>query len=187
MQTRMQPPLTNHRLQPDQLPSIAEAQWQPLAPGYARMVLLGGLAFWLPAGLVALGLSMTGAVPLAKPLVAVALPLLLMPALLGYPAARVKRYAIRDLDVLFHEGLLWKSTTVIPRNRIQHIQTENGPLARWFGLVTLKCYGAGGQQADLVIPGLDDTLGQRLRQYLLNQADDTDTPEDAGRRDDVQQ
>ncbi|MGM0450364.1 MAG: PH domain-containing protein [Pseudomonadota bacterium] len=183
----MQPLLSNHSLDPGQLPSIAEAQWQSLAPGYPRMVLLGGLVFWLPAGVVALSLSLTGVIPLATPLVAAAWFALLAPTLLSYPAARVKRYAIREQDVLFHEGLFWKSTTAIPRNRIQHIQTENGPLERWFGLVTLKCYGAGGQQADLVIPGLEEALGQRLRQYLLDQADDTEVPEDAGRRDDVQQ
>lgn len=183
----MQPLFTNHSLHPDELPSIEEASWQCLAPAYPRMVLLGGLTFWLPAGVAALFLSALGIIPLTGLLVATAWLVLLVPTLLGYPAARVKRYAIREQDVLFQEGLLWKSTTVIPRNRIQHIQTENGPLERWFGLVTLKCYGAGGQQADLVIPGLEEALGQRLRQYLLNQAEDTDTPEDADRRDDVPQ
>ncbi len=183
----MQPLFTNHSLAPDELPSIENADWQSLAPVYPRMVLLGGLTFWLPAGVAALALSAFSIIPLSGLLVAAAWLVLLVPTLLGYPAARVKRYAIREQDVLFREGLLWKSTIVIPRNRIQHIQTENGPLERWFGLVTLKCYGAGGQQADLVIPGLEEALGQRLRQYLLNQADDTDSPEDAARRDDVPQ
>ena len=183
----MQTSFSNHSLLPQQLPSIEEAQWQHLAPDYARMVLLSGLAFWLPAGAAGLALSALGVIPLSAMLVAAAWLVLLIPTLLSYPAARVKRYAIREQDVLFHEGLLWKSTTVIPRNRIQHIQTENGPLERWFGLVTLKCYGAGGQQADLVIPGLEETLGQQLRQYLLNQADDTENPEHTGGDDDVQQ
>ncbi|NIV28074.1 MAG: PH domain-containing protein, partial [Anaerolineae bacterium] len=74
----------------------------------------------------ALALSAFSIIPLSGLLVAAAWLVLLVPTLLGYPAARVKRYAIREQDVLFREGLLWKSTTVIPRNRIQHIQTENG-------------------------------------------------------------
>ena len=183
----MQTFFSNDSLLPEQLPSIDEAQWQRLAPDYARMTLLSGLGFWLPVGSAGLALSALGVIPLNAMLVAAAWLMLLVPTVLSYPAARVKRYAIREQDVLFHEGLLWKSTTVIPRNRIQHIQTENGPMERWFGLVTLKCYGAGGQQADLVIPGLEEALGQRLRQYLLDQAEDTDAPEDAARRDDVQQ
>lgn len=178
---------SNDSLDPGQLPRIEQAHWQTLAPGYARMVLLGGLGFWLPAGIAGLALSALGLIPVTTMLVAAAWLLLLIPTLLGYPAARVKRYAIREQDVLFHEGLFWKSTTIIPRNRIQHIQTENGPLERWFGLVTLKCYGAGGQQADLVIPGLEERLGQRLRQYLLNQADDTDEPAPDDGNDDVPQ
>ncbi|WP_158223120.1 PH domain-containing protein [Halovibrio salipaludis] len=183
----MQTFFSNHSLLPQQLPSIEEARWQRLAPDYARMVLLSGLGFWLPAGVAGLVLSTLGVIPFNAMLTSAVWLALLVPTLLGYPAARVKRYAIREQDVLFHEGLLWKSTTVIPRNRIQHIQTENGPLERWFGLVTLKCYGAGGQQADLVIPGLEETLGQQLRQYLLNQAEDTDDPGNAGGDDDVQQ
>lgn len=182
----MQPLLTNHSLHPDQLPSIEAASWQHLAPVYARMALIGGLTFWLVAGSAALLLAATGVVPLRLPIVAAAWLLLLVPTLLTYPAARIKRYAIREQDVLFHEGLFWKRTTVIPRNRIQHIQTENGPLERWFGLVTLKCYGAGGQQADLVIPGLEEPLGQRLRQYLLDQADDADAGNNAEGNNDVQ-
>ncbi|MEQ6886134.1 PH domain-containing protein [Salicola sp. Rm-C-2C1-2] len=183
----MPPSFSNADLDSGQLPSIEQAHWQTLAPSYARMALLSGLGFWLPAGIGGLALSALGLIPVTTMLVATAWLLLLIPTLLSYPAARVKRYAIREQDVLFHEGLLWKSTTVIPRNRIQHIQTENGPLERWFGLVTLKCYGAGGQQADLVIPGLEEPLGQRLRQYLLNQADDRDEPEPDEGNDDVPQ
>lgn len=182
----MPPLITNHSLNPDELPRIEDANWQCLAPAYPRMALLSGLAVWLPAGIVALVLNALGILPFTGWLVVSAWLVVLIPTLLSYPAARVKRYAIREQDVLFHEGLLWKSTTVIPRNRIQHIQTENGPLERGFGLVTLKCYGAGGQQADLVIPGLTEAFGQRLRQHLLNQADDTDTPMDSGRHDDLQ-
>lgn len=133
------------------------------------MVLVSGAGFWLVAGIAGFAFALAGLIPLT-PVAVLGIWLLLgVPTLLGYPSARVKRYAIREQDLLFHEGLLWKSTTVIPRNRIQHIETENGPVERWYGLVTLKCYGAGGQQADLVIPGLNEALGERLRQYLLDQ------------------
>jgi len=137
------------------------------------MVLISGAGFWLFAGVVGLALALMGVIPLQPALVLGLWLVLGIPTFLGYPIARVKRYAVREQDLLFHEGLLWKSTTVIPRNRIQHIETENGPVERWFGLVTLKCYGAGGQQADLVIPGLNEALGEQLRQHLLDQqADD---------------
>lgn len=165
---------TNDSLLPDDLPSVRDAHWEKLHPLYPRMVLISGTAFWLALGAVGLTLTLTGVLPLTLAGFFLAWALVLIPSAMAYPAARVKRYAIREQDVLFHEGLLWKSTTVVPRNRIQHIETENGPLERWYGLVTLKCYGAGGQQADLVIPGLEERLGQQLRQYLLNEAPDED-------------
>lgn len=143
------------------------------------MVLVSGGGFWLVAGMVGLALAIGGVIPLTPALVIGLWLLLGVPTLLGYPSARVKRYAVREQDLLFHEGLLWKSTTVIPRNRIQHIETENGPLERWYGLVTLKCYGAGGQQADLVIPGLNQALGERLRQHLLDQKADDEADAEA--------
>lgn len=143
------------------------------------MALISGSGFWLVAGVVGLPLAMVGVLPVTTPVALVLWLVLGVPSFLSYPSARVKRYAVREQDLLFHEGLLWKSTTVIPRNRIQHIETENGPLERWFGLVTLKCYGAGGQQADLVIPGLREELGERLRQHLLDQQTDDGTDMEA--------
>ena len=151
-----------------QLPSVRSVHWERLDPSYPRMVLLSGSGLWLVTGLIGLPLSITGAIPIAPALMLTAWLALAIPTALAYPGARVKRFAVREADILFHEGLLWKSTTVIPRNRIQHIETENGPLERWFGLVTLKCYGAGGQQADLVIPGLAEPFGEQLREHLLD-------------------
>ena len=165
---------TNDSLLPDDLPSVRDVHWEKLHPHYPRMVLISGTGFWLALGAVGLTLTLTGVLPLTLIGFFLTWGLILIPSAMAYPAARVKRYAIREQDVLFHEGLLWKSTTVVPRNRIQHIETENGPLERWYGLVTLKCYGAGGQQADLVIPGLEEQLGQQLRQYLLDEAPDED-------------
>mgnify|MGYP006289719261 CR=1 FL=1 len=162
---------------------MQDVQWEKLDPAYPRMVLVSGGGFWLFAGIAGLALSLGGIIPLTPLLVIILWLILGVPTLLGYPGARVKRYAIREQDLLFHEGLLWKSTTVIPRNRIQHIETENGPLERWYGLVTLKCYGAGGQQADLVIPGLDETLGEQLRQYLLQQPSSDQPAAEAAERD----
>ena len=94
------------------------------------MVLVAGGGFWVVAGVAGLALAIAGIIPLT-PAIVVGLWLILgVPTLLGYPGARVKRYAIREQDLLFHEGLLWKSTTVIPRKRIHHSETENVPLER---------------------------------------------------------
>lgn len=170
---------TNNTLSPGELPSVRDVRWEKLDPAYARMVLISGFGFWLITGLIGLALAIAGSIPITPGFFLSAWLLLGIPTGLAYPGARVKRFAIRQADILFHEGLLWKSTTVIPRNRIQHIETENGPLERWFGLVTLKCYGAGGQQADLVIPGLSEAFGERLREHLLDRNTEAATETEA--------
>lgn len=167
--------LNNPSLNPQELATVARIPWQRLHPRYPMLALLTSLFTWLVAVAGGVGLMLAQLLPLTWLGFSLLALLLLLPSLLSWPAARAKRFAIRKQDVLFREGLLWRSMTVLPRSRIQHIETQNGPLERALGMITLRCYGAGGQQADLAIPGLEETLGQRLRQHLL---DSDDTPAD---------
>jgi len=167
----------NRPLDPDLLPSVAHIPWRRLDPRYPRVVLLSSLLSWLVAGIAGAVFVTLELLPLTWLGFAIIWGLLLVPAAMAWPTARVKRYAIREDDVLFREGLLWQSMTALPRSRIQHIETESGPIERALGLITLKCYGAGGHQADLVIPGLDTDLGHRLRQHLLDLNENTPEPE----------
>lgn len=164
--------MDNTPLNPQQLPSVAHIPWQRLHPKYPLLSLISSLITWGGAVAVGTGLMLGGILPLTWLGFVLLAALLLLPTLMAWPAARVKRFAVRKQDVLFREGLLWRSMTALPRSRIQHIETQSGPLERAFGMITLRCYGAGGQQADLAIPGLEEGLGQRLRQHLL-EGDDT--------------
>ncbi|MDX1588514.1 MAG: PH domain-containing protein [Oleiphilaceae bacterium] len=159
--------MQNPSLPPHELPTVARIPWQRLHPRYPLLSLIASLTSWLLGVAVAAGLMLGGVLPLTWLGFTLLALLLLLPALMAWPAARAKRFAVRRHDVLFREGLLWRSMTALPRSRIQHIETQSGPLERAFGMMTLRCYGAGGQQADLAIPGLEETLCQRLRQHLL--------------------
>ena len=63
-------------------------------------------------------------------------------------------YAIREKDITYKSGWLWKSMTTIPFNRVQHCDLRQGILDRRFGLSKLTIYTAGGQSTDLMNPGL---------------------------------
>lgn len=79
-------------------------------------------------------------------------------------------YALREQDVLFKAGFLWRSETVIPFKRIQHVEVEQGPIDRLFDLSQVKVYTAGGSSSDLVIPGLRPTEAESIKFFILNRS-----------------
>lgn len=86
-----------------------------------------------------------------------------------WPALAVPRrgYALRDKDIVFRKGILWRSVTAIPFNRIQHVETSSDPLDRKFDLATLQLFTAGGSGGDLKIDGLGKDVAEQLRAFIL--------------------
>lgn len=81
---------------------------------------------------------------------------------------RRKGYALRERDVSFQEGVLWKSHTVIPFHRIQHSEVTQGPVESMFELATLSVYTAGGSASDLTISGLQQEEAHQIKDFLLH-------------------
>ncbi len=77
-------------------------------------------------------------------------------------------YAVREKDISYQSGWLWKSMTTIPYNRVQHCDIREGLIDRQFGLAKLTIYTAGGQSADLMIPGLLPETAEKLKSYILD-------------------
>lgn len=86
-------------------------------------------------------------------------------------------YALREKDISFKSGLLWRSMTTVPFNRVQHCDIKQGMLDRRFGLAKLTIYTAGGQSTDLMIPGLLPETAERLKTFIL-QSTEQATEED---------
>ncbi len=78
------------------------------------------------------------------------------------------RYAMREKDISYQSGWLWKSMTTVPFNRVQHCDIRQGLIDRQFGLSKLTIYTAGGQSADLMIPGLLPETSEKIKNYILN-------------------
>jgi hypothetical protein len=92
--------------------------------------------------------------------------------LMIWPAIAVPRrgYVVRDKDIIFRSGVIWRSVTAIPFNRIQHVETSSDPLDRKFKLATLQLFTAGGSGGDLKIDGLDADTAEQLRTFILRKA-----------------
>ena len=79
---------------------------------------------------------------------------------------RFWRWDVRPDRVLIQKGVVWRSRSVIPRVRVQHVDTRSSPLQRWFGLSSLIIYTAGTRGADAEIPGLATEEAEALREEL---------------------
>jgi len=82
---------------------------------------------------------------------------------LGFPK---KGYLIREKDVSFQRGLITYRVTSVPLNRIQHVEVNQGVLAKMLQLSSVKIYTAGGTSSDLTIPGLSAPDALKLHAFL---------------------
>lgn len=151
---------------------------QSLDPRVVNLWRLQGLtrlaSFWIPVLLVgAVWLGFRYGVAAAAS-AAGALALLLGVVTLVWPslAWRRFRYGVRADDLLVESGVLFQHTVSIPLDRIQHVDTRQGPLERAFGLSRLVVYTAAGMSADGSIPGLDEARADALRDLLVRRRGD---------------
>ena len=77
---------------------------------------------------------------------------------------RLWAYEIRAHDLYTARGGLFVIRTLIPFDRIQFVETRQGPLDRAFSLHQLVVYTAAGQAGR--IPGLGDEEAGSLREEL---------------------
>jgi len=63
-------------------------------------------------------------------------------------------------------GLLFRSDTVVPFGRVQHIDVHQGPLERFFGITTLTLHTAGNHNASVSLPGLGEALARDMREEI---------------------
>lgn len=80
-------------------------------------------------------------------------------------------YAIRTKDVVYKSGVIAESTTIVPLNRIQHIELNEGFWARFFKLASLQIFTAGGQTGHLKIAGIPIDEAKSIRDLLLQKLD----------------
>ncbi|MDH4126059.1 MAG: PH domain-containing protein [Gammaproteobacteria bacterium] len=153
----------------DTLPSVDSVQWQALAPAYKRLRQLQAL---LVAGAASVPLLIVTFLAGLAALQVVFIWLtwaILSTALLLWPTLSLPRrgYVVRDRDIIFRHGVVWRSVTAIPFNRIQHVETSSTPFDRKFELATLQLFTAGGSSGDLKIDGLESRTAEQLRVFVL--------------------
>lgn len=82
-----------------------------------------------------------------------------------------RRYNARGYDMSTDRlrvvrGLLWRSDTVVPFGRVQHIDVDQGPIERFFDISTLTLHTAGNHNASVHLPGLGHKLAAEMREDI---------------------
>ena len=90
--------------------------------------------------------------------------------------AHSRSFALREHDLIYRTGVFWRSETVQPLKRVQHVEVTRGPLEKRMALASLSVYSAGSGSATFSIPGLEIEGAERLRDYLLDPADERTGP-----------
>ena len=135
----------------------------PLHPNYVKVVRIGTLLFVLPFVVVALVLEFADQLPrgaFLAPVLLLALYLIVRTPPRRYQA-RGYQIGVDRLRVV--RGLIFRSDTVVPFGRVQHIDVHQGPIERGYGLATLVLHTAGNHNASVSLPGLghDDAMAMR--------------------------
>ncbi len=85
----------------------------------------------------------------------------------NFAGHKVRGVALREKDIIFKKGLFWRQSTLLPFNRVQHIEIHRNPFERKLGLSSLKIFTAGGSGVDLQISGLENERAEKIKQFIL--------------------
>ena len=100
---------------------------------------------------------------IAGPVLLIALALIIRVPATRYNA-RGYQISVDRLRVV--RGLLFRSDTVVPFGRVQHIDLHQGPIDRFFGIATLTLHTAGNHNAIVSLPGLGEALAREMRETI---------------------
>ena len=146
-------------------PTMADddAALTPLDPRFVSATRLAEALFWGPALVAAIVgeflLPGWHGVFVVPALLGIALFVLRLPR---------RRYAARGYDhaadrLRVVSGILFRSDTVVPFGRVQHIDVDQGPIERMYDIATLTLHTAGSHNASVSLPGLahEDAMAMR--------------------------
>lgn len=153
----------------DELPDFKSVELNLVQKRYKRLIWINeGLVFTLLFALPIIAFFIEP-VPLWIPIVV----LCLLSLVLAVRATEIEKgfplrlFGIRQYDIIYQSGFFYFTETVIPYNRIQHVEIKQGPLSRFYNLYSLRLYTAGASSGDLIIDGLDKETAQKLKAKVL--------------------
>ncbi len=139
---------------PQRLDSRAKTLWR------VSLIISAVIAFPVLAGIVSLAFSDTLLVILVS-----IVALMTIGTIILLPELRWRRwrYQVHAHEIELHHGLVWRTCTVVPLTRVQHVDVRQGPLERGFGLSAVVFHTAAEEHK---IPALDKNEANSVRNQI---------------------
>jgi membrane protein YdbS with pleckstrin-like domain len=139
------------------LPASARTYWAASAALGAVVPLIGAIA---------IGTAVGGALIWLLPLLVLAAALV---AIFVLPPLRYRRwrYEVRDEEIDIQHGTFVVKRTLVPIRRVQHVETETGPLQSSFELASVAFHTAAGETE---IPALSRAEAEHVRARIARLA-----------------
>lgn len=145
---------------------LPEAQWHRVSPKYLVVDMIGLLIF----GVIATGATAVWPILTGQPMAWIPAAVLGAWFLIGIALTprrvRAIGYQLRDDDLLFRRGIMFRRIVAVPYGRMQLVDINRGPIDRALGLSELKFVTAAASTG-VVIPGLPEADAERLRDELV--------------------
>lgn len=138
----------------------------PLHPNHVKILRILTALFTVPFIIGSLVLETSGVLPAGSfivPAVLAAAFLIMRVPLRRYHA---RGFAMGADRLRVVRGMLFHSDTVVPFGRVQHIDLNQGPLERYYGLATLTLHTAGSHNASVHLPGLLNEDAAAMREVI---------------------
>ncbi len=153
----------------DSLPQPRPEPSQMLDPRALRVwrinAAIGTLFIWIPAGIAVTVTYLADwlwpwmLLILIFPFLITILQIFIIPPL----EWRRWRYEVSEREVDMQRGVFVTTRTLVPMSRVQHVDTQQGPILRYYGLSAVTITTAGGGHE---IPGLSEEVASEVRDRI---------------------
>ncbi|MEM1132528.1 MAG: PH domain-containing protein [Pseudomonadota bacterium] len=145
----------------------------PLHPPQKQVIRISTALMFLPVliGLVIADAAIASEGGTFGPISLVALVLYAL-IVVVLPGRKYRRwgYAMESDRLRVLRGFLFRTDTIVPFNRIQHIDVGQGPIERMCGVATLVVHTAGTHNSIVTLPGLEpgtaDAMRDEMRRHI---------------------
>ena len=146
------------------------AALQPVDPAYPKVMRIGLTLSWLPLMVGAVVLDALVVTTIAGP-VGLLTALVWFAALLAIvllPARRYERlgYSLGEEELRVARGYFFRTDTIVPFVRVQHIDVGQGPVERRYGLSHLIVHTSGTHNSTVTLPGLPAATAAAMRDAI---------------------
>ncbi len=133
---------------------------------YSTVMRIEGLLTLVPLLIAGLVLYATSVIPAWVPGVVLALAALVLVFYLPTKRFRSRGYHMSDDRLRVVKGVMFHADTVVPFSRVQHLDVEQNPLERMFGIARLILHTAGTHNASVTLPGLAHDNAITMREAI---------------------